>query len=67
MLFVLERALPAEWFWLLYIVQISNVSGSMGDVYAVLYLSRLPRNIVIQDTGTRMRIFAPRPENEESK
>lgn len=66
-LFVLERTLPVEWFWLLYIVQISNISGSMGDVYAVLYLSQMPKNIVIQDTGTRMRILAPRPENEESK
>lgn len=66
-LFVLERALPAGWFWLLYIVQISNVSGSVGDVYCVLHLRKLPENIVVQDTGTRMTIFAPRPEKEEQK
>ena len=67
-LFILERTLPVHWFWLLYFVQISNVSGSMGDVYCVLHLARLPREILIQDTGTRMRIFAPRPAaNEESK
>ena len=52
----------------LYIIQISNVSGSMGDVYCVLHLARLPREILIQDTGVRMRIFAPQPvDNEESK
>ena len=66
-LFALERTLPAEWFWLIYLIQISNVSGSAGDVYYVLYLRGLPRDIVIQDTGTRMRILAPRPTNEEAK
>jgi len=65
---VLERALPAGWFWLVYVTQISNVSGSMGDVYCVWYLSRLPKDVVVQDTGTRMRILAPRPDkNEEPK
>lgn len=66
-LLTLERTLPAEWFWPLYITQISNVSGSVGDVYCVLHLFRLPGSIVIQDTGTRMRILAPRPGNEETK
>lgn len=66
-LFVLERALPEGWFWLLYSVQISNVAGSVGDVYCVLHLHGLPKDIVVQDTGTRMRILAPRPEEEEQK
>ena len=66
-LFVLERTLPVEWFWLLYLVQISNVSGSAGDVYCVLALARQPKDILVQDTGTRMRVFAPRPDNEEAK
>ena len=66
-LFVLERTLPVEWFWLLYLVQISNVSGSAGDVYCVLALERQPKDILIQDTGTRMRVFAPRADDEEAK
>ena len=64
-LFVLERTLPPEWFWLFYILQISNVSGSMGDVYCVLHLMKRPKDVVIQDTGTRMRILAPAPKIEE--
>lgn len=63
---VLERTLPDAWFWLIYLVQISNVSGSAGDVYCVIHLRRLPRDILIQDTGTRMRVYAPR-SNEEQK
>lgn len=66
-LFTLERMLPVEWFWLLYIIQISNVSGSAGDVYCVAALARYPKDILIQDTGTRMRILAPRPVDEEVK
>lgn len=66
-LFALERALPAEWFWLLYPIQISNVSGSVGDAYCVLHLFKLPKDVLIQDTGTRMRILAPRPKDEEQK
>jgi len=66
-LFALERTLPAQWLWILYMIQISNVSGSVGDVYCVLHLMKLPGDILIQDTGTRMRIFAPRPNNEEQR
>ena len=64
---VLERSLPAEWFWLLYFIQISNVSGSAGDVYCVVRLLRMPKDILVQDAGTRMRIFAPLPAKEEQK
>lgn len=66
-LFALERMLPAQWLWIFYFIQISNVSGSMGDVYCVLHLMKLPGDILIQDTGTRMRILAPRPNDEEQK
>lgn len=66
-LFILGEALPREWFWLIYLVQISNISGSAGDVYCVLHLAKMPKDIVIQDTGTRMRILAPKPTEEESK
>lgn len=61
---ILERALPEAWFWLIYLVQISNVSGSAGDVYCVVHLRKLPRDILIQDTGTRMRVYAPRSIEE---
>ena len=67
-LFTLGRILPEAWWWPLYIIQISNVSGSAGDVYCVLHLSRLPKEILIQDTGTRMLVCAPIPtQNEEPK
>ena len=67
-LFALGELLPGQWWWPLYIIQISNISGSAGDVYCVLHMSRLSKDIVIQDTGTRMLICAPVPtKNEEPK
>ena len=50
-------ALPAEWFWPLWAVQISNLSGSAGDLYTALAILRLEGDILIQDTGVRMRVY----------
>lgn len=54
---VLCMVLPAGWFWIFWLIQISNVSGSAGDVYCSIHLARFPGDILIQDTGTRMRIM----------
>lgn len=60
-LLALERALP-QLFWMFYIVQIVNISGAMGDFYCTWRVMRLPKTILIQDTGTHMQIFAPASE-----
>lgn len=50
-------ALPEGWWWLIWAVQISNVSGSTGDIYCAVHLARMPGEILIRDTGTRMTIY----------
>ena len=50
------RKLPSAWFWPVWIVQISNLSGSAGDLYTAWALWRKKGDILIQDTGVRMRI-----------
>ena len=52
---------PAEWFWPLWILQISNLSGSAGDIYCVWFLLRMDGDLLIQDTGVRMRIMKKTP------
>ena len=54
---VLITALPGVWFWPLWAVQISNLSGSAGDIYCAWALIRMDGRLLIQDTGTRMRIM----------
>ena len=48
--------LPGEWFWPIWIVQISNLSGSAGDLYTAWALIRMEGDLLIQDTGVHMRI-----------
>ena len=48
---------PEGWRWLIWIVQISNLSGSAGDIYTAWALSRMPGDLLIQDTGVCMRIM----------
>lgn len=49
--------LPGAWFWPLWILQISNLSGSAGDIYTAWALARMKGDLLIQDTGVRMRIM----------
>ena len=52
---------PVVWFWPLWILQISNLSGSAGDIYCVWFLLRMDGDLLIQDTGVRMRIMKKTP------
>lgn len=52
---------PRAWFWPIWIVQISNLSGSAGDVYCAWILSRMDGDVLIQDTGVRMRVARKDP------
>ncbi|MBR7188046.1 MAG: DUF3267 domain-containing protein [Clostridia bacterium] len=57
--------LPREWFWFLWILQISNLSGSAGDIYCAWVLARMQGDLLIQDTGVRMRIFKRQSQSTE--
>ena len=48
---------PREWFWPLWVLQISNLSGSAGDMWCVWELLRMKGDLLIQDTGVRMRVM----------
>ena len=61
-LLALSFLLPAEWFWLVQIVQICNIAGSAGDFYCVYRMLRMKKNVLIQDLGTGMKLYGP--ENE---
>ena len=48
---------PTEWFWIVYMIQLINISGAAGDLFAAVKFSRMPKNIRIQDSGVSMRVF----------
>ena len=63
---ILIAVLPERWFWPLWLTQISNLSGSAGDLFCVWKLLRMEGDLLIQDTGVRMRIYKHNPPVEET-
>lgn len=47
---------PVEWFWVVYLVQVANVSGSAGDLFVIVRISRLPKDILVKDYGVGMSV-----------
>lgn len=59
---LLELLLPLGdgWRWIIYLLQIQNLSGAAGDLYVSLRFLTLPRDILVYDEGTAMRVYARR-------
>lgn len=54
---VITLFLPEGWFWYVYIIQIFNVAGAVGDIYVSLRILFQPKNVLVQDSGTEMTIY----------
>lgn len=48
----------AQWFWVVYLIQITNLSGAAGDLFVTVRFSRLPRDILVQDHGVGMKVYS---------
>ena len=57
---VMNLLVPADWFWIVYILQICNISGAAGDLYISLRLRKLPDDILVQDSGVSMNVYSAR-------
>ena len=49
--------LPRGWFWPIYFIQMTNLSGAAGDLYVSLLLRNYPAETLIQDSGTAMIVY----------
>ena len=57
-IFGLIRSLvDTPWVWVVWFLQIGNVSGAAGDVYVVLRLMKQPGDVWINDTGVAMTVW----------
>ncbi len=65
LLMILNFALPVQFFWFVYIIQIMNISGAAGDFYVSVYMSRLPRTILVQDSGVSMDVYVLTEKTKE--
>lgn len=55
---VVNLVVPTEWFWIIYIVQIMNISGAAGDLFVTVKFSRMPDDILIKDYGVGMTVYS---------
>lgn len=53
---------PPAWFWVVYIIQVTNISGAAGDLYITYRMAKLPPDLLVQDSGVRMTVFAPQTD-----
>ena len=49
-----------EWFWVIYLIQITNLTGAVGDLYVTAKFSRMPKDILVTDCGVSMKVFSRR-------
>ncbi len=47
-----------DWFWVVYLVQVINISGAAGDLYVTLKFARLPKDILVRDCGVGMTVYS---------
>ena len=57
-LILLNVVVPKEWFWFIYILQITNISGAAGDLYVTYIMSKMPEDILTQDLGISMTMYS---------
>lgn len=55
---VLCLLVPCEWFWVVYFIQITNISGAAGDLFVTARFSRFPADILVRDYGVGMKVYS---------
>jgi hypothetical protein len=55
---VVNVLIPPEWFWVVYFIQINNISGAAGDFFVTVKFSRMPKDILVQDYGVGMTVYS---------
>ncbi|MBO5334307.1 MAG: DUF3267 domain-containing protein [Clostridia bacterium] len=55
---VINCFVSANWFWVVYFIQISNISGAAGDFYVTAKFSKMPDDILVQDCGVGMTVYS---------
>jgi len=55
---LLNIALPRQWFWPIYFLQIINLSGAAGDLYITALMKKLPADVLTTDVGVEMVMYS---------
>ena len=55
---IINALVPKEWFWVVYFIQLTNISGAVGDMYVTAKFSKMPKDILVQDSGVGMTVYS---------
>lgn len=55
---VINLFVPYEWFWVVWFIQVMNISGAAGDVYVTARFSQMPADILVKDHGVGMKVYS---------
>ncbi len=55
---VVNILVPQSWFWVIYMIQVVNISGAAGDLFVTIKFSRFPKDILIKDHGVGMVVYS---------
>lgn len=48
---------PYDWFWVVFIIQVINISGAAGDIYVACRLLSVRGEVLVKDSGTAMELY----------
>ncbi len=49
---------PTSWFWIVYFVEIINISGAAGDLFVTFRFIPFPSDILVKDAGVSMTVYS---------
>jgi hypothetical protein len=55
---ILNVLVPEDWFYVVYMIQMANISGAAGDLYVSWKMNRLPADILVHDIGVAMTVYS---------
>lgn len=55
---VLNLIVPLEWFWVVYLLQVLNISGAAGDLFVTVKFAKMPKDILVKDCGVAMTVYS---------
>lgn len=55
---VINPIVPQEWFWVVYLLQVINISGAAGDLFVTVKFAKMPKDILVKDCGVGMTVYS---------
>lgn len=55
---VVNAFVPDQWFWVVYFIQVTNISGAAGDLYVTAKFLKFPKDILVRDHGVGMTVYS---------